>query len=278
MSLAEVAARDRAGPADGAPDPAHAERPGLRPCRRRRLRPDPAGARTRDDLRAVARAVGRRPPAHGGAGARGPASRRSIAQLDGSDIVYVARVAVPKIITLRVSIGTRFPAAATSLGKVLLAGLPPAELDAVLAEPSRAGVQPRWQPHRAELDAVLREVRARGWALTDEQLAPGIRSVAAPLRDGGGRVIAAMNVTVHAAETSRPDPHRCLPAAAAARGRRRQRRLRPLPIRARRPCRTAGLVGVNPPSAEAGLTVATGARRLADTCPAYGRSSDQGDA
>ena len=126
----------------------------------------------------------------------------SIAQLDGSDIVYVARVAVPKIITLRVSIGTRFPAVQTSLGKVLLAGLPPDQLDAALAEPSRSGVQPRWQPQRPELDAVLCEVRATGWALTDEQLAAGIRSVAAPLRDAAGRVIAAMNVTVHAAETS----------------------------------------------------------------------------
>jgi IclR family transcriptional regulator, pca regulon regulatory protein len=126
----------------------------------------------------------------------------SIAQLDGSDIVYVARVAVPKLITLAVSIGTRFPAAPTSLGKVLLAGLAPDVLDRALAEPSRADVRARWQPERAELDAVLREVRARGWALTDEQLAPGIRSVAAPLRDGDGRVLAAMNVTVHAAETS----------------------------------------------------------------------------
>ena len=126
----------------------------------------------------------------------------SIAQLDGSDIVYVARVAVPKIIALRVGIGTRFPAPQTSLGKVLLAGLAPDELDAALAQPSRSGVHPRWQPDRAELHAVLREVRAKGWALTDEQLAPGIRSVAAPLRDVAGRVIAAMNVTVHAAETS----------------------------------------------------------------------------
>jgi IclR family pca regulon transcriptional regulator len=126
----------------------------------------------------------------------------SIAQLDGSDIVYVARVAVPKIIALAVSIGTRFPAPATSLGKVLLAGLPAAELAGVLAEPSRAGVVARWQPDRAELDEVLRDVRAKGWALTDEQLAPGIRSVAAPLRDGSGRVVAALNVTVHAAETT----------------------------------------------------------------------------
>ncbi|HKG52127.1 MAG TPA: IclR family transcriptional regulator C-terminal domain-containing protein [Actinomycetales bacterium] len=126
----------------------------------------------------------------------------SIAQLDGSDIVYVSRVAVPKLITLAVGIGTRFPAAPTSLGKVLLAGLVPEDLDRALAEPSRAGVRSRWEPQREELEAALRDVRAKGWALTDEQLAPGIRSVAAPLRDGDGRVVAAMNVTVHAAETS----------------------------------------------------------------------------
>jgi IclR family pca regulon transcriptional regulator len=125
----------------------------------------------------------------------------SIAQLDGSDIVYVARVAVPKIIALAVTIGTRFPAMQTSLGKVMLAGLAPEEAERVLAEPSRSGIAARWQPAAAERAAELRDVRARGWSLTDEQLALGIRSVAAPLRDGTGRVIAAMNVTVHAAET-----------------------------------------------------------------------------
>jgi IclR family pca regulon transcriptional regulator len=125
----------------------------------------------------------------------------SIAQLDGPDIVYVARVAVPKIITLAVTIGTRFPAMQTSLGKVLLAALDTDEAERVLAEPSRSGIPPRWEPSLAERTEELRAVRARGWSLTDEQLAPGIRSVAAPLRDGTGRVIAAMNVTVHAAET-----------------------------------------------------------------------------
>jgi IclR family transcriptional regulator, pca regulon regulatory protein len=125
----------------------------------------------------------------------------SVAQLDGSDIVYVARVAVPKLVTLAVSIGTRFPALQTSLGKVLLADLTPDEVDAVLGQASRSGVTPRWQPTREQRDEALREVRARGWALTDEQLAHGIRSVAAPLRDGRGRVVAALNVTVHAAET-----------------------------------------------------------------------------
>jgi IclR family transcriptional regulator, pca regulon regulatory protein len=125
----------------------------------------------------------------------------SIAQLDGSDIVYVARVAVPKIIALAVTIGTRFPAMQTSLGKVMLAGLATDEAERVLAEPSRSGIAARWQPDAAQRAAELRDVRARGWSLTDEQLALGIRSVAAPLRDGSGRVIAAMNVTVHAAET-----------------------------------------------------------------------------
>ncbi len=64
----------------------------------------------------------------------------SIAQLDGSDIVYVARVAVPKIIALAVTIGTRFPAMPTSLGKVLLAALPPEAAERVLDEPSRSGI------------------------------------------------------------------------------------------------------------------------------------------
>jgi IclR family transcriptional regulator, pca regulon regulatory protein len=126
----------------------------------------------------------------------------SLAQLDGSDIVYVARVAVPKIITLAVTIGTRFPALQTSLGKVLLAALPRDELERTLATPSRSGIAPRWNPGVDERDRVLREVRERGWALTDEQLALGIRSIAAPVRDSATHVVAAVNVSVHAAETS----------------------------------------------------------------------------
>ncbi|MGY1641865.1 IclR family transcriptional regulator C-terminal domain-containing protein [Geodermatophilus sp. SYSU D00703] len=126
----------------------------------------------------------------------------SMAQLDGSDIVYVARVSVPKIITLRVEIGTRFPAVRTSQGKVLLAALSPEELDAVLAEPSRAGLPAAANPSPEQLREELVRVRARGWALADEELAPGIRSVAVPVRDRTGAVRAAMNVTVHAAETT----------------------------------------------------------------------------
>ena len=126
----------------------------------------------------------------------------SMAQLDGSDIVYVARVSVPKLIALRVEIGTHFPAAQTSQGKVLLAALPADQVAAVLSQPSRSGLPPYigWSPER--LREELSEVRARGWALADSELAPGVRSVAVPVRDGTGAVRAAMNVTVHAAETT----------------------------------------------------------------------------
>ena len=126
----------------------------------------------------------------------------SMAQLDGADIVYVARVSVPKLIALRVDIGTRFPAVQTSQGKVLLAALGPDELAATLELPSRAGLPPYIGRAPEQLAAELTEVRARGWALADEELAPGVRSVAVPVRDGTGAVRAAMNVTVHAAETS----------------------------------------------------------------------------
>jgi IclR family transcriptional regulator, pca regulon regulatory protein len=130
----------------------------------------------------------------------------SMAQLDGSDIVYVARVSVPKLIALRVEIGTHFPAVQTSQGKVLLAALPPDQVAAALAQPSRSGLPPQLRfaggRPREQLRDELADVRARGWALADEELAPGVRSVAVPVRDGSGAVRAAMNVTVHAAETT----------------------------------------------------------------------------
>ncbi len=125
----------------------------------------------------------------------------SMAQLDGSDIVYTARVPVPKIIALAVNIGTRFPAVATSMGRVLLADLDPDEVAAALEMPSGSGIVPRIRLEGDALRRDLAEVRERGFALSDELLSMGIRSVAVPVRDVSGRAVAAMNVTVHAAET-----------------------------------------------------------------------------
>jgi IclR family transcriptional regulator, pca regulon regulatory protein len=125
----------------------------------------------------------------------------SMAQLDGSDIIYVARVAVPKLIALRVDVGTRFPAMRTSQGKVLLAALPPEEALEVLSQPSRSGL-PTAGVDSGRVLEILDQVREQGWALADEELAPGVRSASVGVRDGENVVRASMNVTVHAQETS----------------------------------------------------------------------------
>jgi IclR family pca regulon transcriptional regulator len=119
----------------------------------------------------------------------------SIATLDLPDIVYVARVPTHRIMSITLSIGSRLPAHATSMGRVLLADLEPAELDAYLDRPAFAPLTDRTivDPGalRAELDAVARQ----GWALVDEELELGLRSIAVPLRNAEGRAAAALNVS-----------------------------------------------------------------------------------
>lgn len=126
----------------------------------------------------------------------------SIGMLDGSDVVFMARVAVPKIIALSIRIGTRLPATATSMGRVLLADLSEDQLRATLAKPSTSGVIPRfiWTPDA--LEASLASIREHGWSISDQLLSIGVRSIAAPLRAPDGRWAAAVNLTVHASETS----------------------------------------------------------------------------
>lgn len=126
----------------------------------------------------------------------------SMSQLDGPDIVYVTRVAVPKLIGMRVDIGTKFPAPPTSQGKVLLAALERREVLDLLTQPSASSVIPVVQWDQKSLFEELDRVRTQGWALADEELARGIRSIAVPVRDSSGEVQAAVNTTVHAAETS----------------------------------------------------------------------------
>lgn len=126
----------------------------------------------------------------------------TMSELDGPDIVYVARVSVRKIIAIRGDVGSRFPAIRTSQGKVLLAALSEEEQSKALATPSRSGLPPFPARELLEVRDELRSVRERGWALADEELAPGVRSVAVPVYERGGGVRVAMNVTVHASETS----------------------------------------------------------------------------
>lgn len=126
----------------------------------------------------------------------------SAAVLDGGDIVYVARVPTRRIMSVRITIGTRFPAYATSLGRVLLAVAPDDVLDAALAASAPAPLTDRTLTDAATLRAELARVRRQGWALVDGELEPGLRSIAAPLHDRSGAVIAAVNVSTSATRDS----------------------------------------------------------------------------
>jgi IclR family pca regulon transcriptional regulator len=122
----------------------------------------------------------------------------SVSVLDGDDIVYVARVPVSRIMTVAISVGTRFPAYATSMGRVLLAGLTDGELDTYLAKVRIERLTGRTVASPAALRSELLRIRAQGWALVDQELEDGLRAVAAPIRDRNGRTIAALNISVAA--------------------------------------------------------------------------------
>ena len=126
----------------------------------------------------------------------------SVCVLDGDDVVYVARVPTSRIMTVAINVGTRFPAYATSMGRVLLAALPDEELDAYLDRMKLARLTSRTVATPAALRTELRKVRAQGFAIVDQELEEGLRSVAAPIRDRGGAVIGAANVSVHASRNS----------------------------------------------------------------------------
>jgi IclR family pca regulon transcriptional regulator len=126
----------------------------------------------------------------------------SMSVLDGDDIIYVARVPTARIMTVAINVGTRFPAYATSMGRVLLAALPAAELSAYLGRVTLSKLAPRTITSAADLGAELDRVRAQGWAIVDQELEAGLRSVAAPVRDRSGLTVAAINVSVHASRTT----------------------------------------------------------------------------
>ncbi|GGL17743.1 IclR family transcriptional regulator [Sphaerisporangium melleum] len=126
----------------------------------------------------------------------------SVSVLDATDIVYVARVPTTRIMRVTISIGTRFPAHCTSMGRVLLTGLPPAGLDAYFATARLERRTSRTITSREALVAELERVREQGWAMVDQELEEGLRSIAAPIRDRGGRVVAAVNLSSHASRTT----------------------------------------------------------------------------
>jgi IclR family pca regulon transcriptional regulator len=122
----------------------------------------------------------------------------SMAVLAGDDIQYVARVPTVRLMSVDITLGTRFPAHATSMGRVLLAGLPAHERVARLEGMDFRALTSRTVTSAARLGRLLEQVGWEGYCLVEEELEEGLRSIAVPVRDGDGRVLAAINVAMHA--------------------------------------------------------------------------------
>jgi IclR family transcriptional regulator, pca regulon regulatory protein len=134
----------------------------------------------------------------------------SVAVLDGEEIVYVVRVPTKRIMAASISVGTRFPAHATSMGRVLLAHLPDDQLEGYLKNACLERITKRTVTDPERLRELLRTVRAQGYAMTDQELEEGLRSAAVPLRDGHGTVVAAMNISTHASRVTMEELRRNL--------------------------------------------------------------------
>ena len=129
----------------------------------------------------------------------------SVAVLDDREIRYIARVAATRVMHVDITVGTRFPAYATSMGRVLLAGLPADQRSAWLAGAELTPLTSHTLTDVARLEAVLAEVERDGYAVVDQELEEGLRSVAVPLHGPDGRVVAAVNIAHHTGRTSQRD-------------------------------------------------------------------------
>jgi IclR family pca regulon transcriptional regulator len=122
----------------------------------------------------------------------------SIATLDGTDIIYVARASVTRIMSIDLRIGSRLPAYCTSMGRVLLAHLSQDELEACLARTEFTPFTSRTVQSVDKLRQILRLVQRNGYAIVDQELEVGLRSLAVPIQSPAGKVVAALNVGAHA--------------------------------------------------------------------------------
>jgi IclR family transcriptional regulator, pca regulon regulatory protein len=126
----------------------------------------------------------------------------SIATLDLPDIVYVARVPTSRIMTVALGVGARLPAYPTSMGRVLLADLADDELTAYLSTLQAESLTDRTVTSPDKLRATIDRARTDDYALVDQELELGLRSIAAPIRNARGRTIAALNVSAHASRST----------------------------------------------------------------------------
>ena len=126
----------------------------------------------------------------------------SIATLDGVDIVYIARANVTRIMSIDLGVGSRLPAFCTSMGRAILANLPPEELETVLARVEFKRYTERTITNPAKLTQALRQIRRDGYSIIDQELEHGLRSMAVPIQNPSGKVVAALNIGAHAQRVS----------------------------------------------------------------------------
>lgn len=126
----------------------------------------------------------------------------SAAVLDGADIVYVLRVPTRKIMSITLGVGSRLPAYCTSMGRMLLASLPDAEIENRLAAVELQPLTHRTQTDRGAVMAAIRQARRQGWCLVDQELEEGLVSMSVPVTGRGGAVVAALNISGQANRTS----------------------------------------------------------------------------
>jgi IclR family pca regulon transcriptional regulator len=126
----------------------------------------------------------------------------SIATLDGTDIVYIARANVTRIMSIDLGVGSRLPAFCTSMGRAILASLPPEDLESLLARVQFKRFTERTIVSPAKLTLALRKVRRDGYSIIDQELEHGLRSMAVPIQNPSGKVVAALNIGAHAQRVS----------------------------------------------------------------------------
>jgi IclR family pca regulon transcriptional regulator len=126
----------------------------------------------------------------------------SAAVLSDTDVVYVARIPGERIMSVALNVGTRLPAWCTSMGRVLLSGLGDEELTRLLAGIEVRRLTEKSVTDRARLFGIIRGAAAQGFALVDEELEIGLRSIAVPIRDRTGSIVAAVNVSTQSARFS----------------------------------------------------------------------------
>ena len=135
----------------------------------------------------------------------------SLAVLDGGDVIYLARVGARRIVRLEASVGTRYPAYATALGRVLLAGLPEDMLDQYLRTTEFKKLTRRTLTEPDKLAKAIQDAGEDGYAIVEDELAIGVLSIAVPVKNKAGEVVAAINCSAQTGETTQKGLKQYLP-------------------------------------------------------------------